>query len=249
RSPHTRLRPGGGPPAPRSPARLGPDPVPGGVDDRWRKVDAPAYLKQVQAFARDTGFAAFFAGEERRLAAVETRVGAALRAAGVDGWFDATFGPSPGVSFFVCPGMLVGPWSYSATVELGRRREEIYQVVALEALDAQALPTPTSMTIDLVVHERAHAYVNPVVEAHADLAAAAAPAFAAARAAMARQSYPTAKVMVQESIVRALRVLYARERRGDKEGAAALRDEEGRGFVWTGALADLLARLRGKGRL
>src|SRR5262249_60651482 len=106
--------------AARSAARLALDPVRAGVDDRWRKVDVPAYLKQVQAFARDTGFAAFFAGEERRLAAVETRVGAALRAAGVDGWFDATFGPRPGVSFFVCPGMLVGPWSYSATAELRR---------------------------------------------------------------------------------------------------------------------------------
>lgn len=231
-------------------ARVRLDPLPGDVDERWRAVDIPAYLEQMRGFARDTGFAAFFAGHRAYFAGVEARFAGALGAAQVDAWFDGAFGPRPGASFFVCPGLLVGPWSYSATAKLGRGREEVFQIVALEALDAEFLPVPTAMTIDLVVHERAHAYVNPVVDEHAaELAAAAAPTFAAARAQMERQSYMTPKVMVQESIVRALRVLYARERRGADEGVAALRDEQARGFAWTGALADRLARLRGKGRL
>jgi hypothetical protein len=231
-------------------ARVSLDPWPEGVDARWRKVALPAYLEQVRAFARDSGWSAFFAGQKRAFAAVEGRFAAALKSAGIDAWFDGTFGPRRGASFFVCPGMLTGPWSYSATTRLGGDREEVYQIVALEKLDAESLPVPTAETIDLVVHERAHAYVNPVVQSRAsELSAAADPVFASAKAVMERQSYRTPTVMVQESIVRALRVLYVRDRRGAQGEKDAIRDEESRGFVWTAALAERLASLKGKGRL
>jgi hypothetical protein len=224
-------------------------PLPATVDDRWRGADLPAYLSLVADFARASGFDDFFAGQRPYLGRVEARVAAAVAAAKVDAWFDAELGPRAGARFVLCPGMLVGPWSYSATVVLPRG-EEIFQVIALEGIDDNGLPVPTATTIDLVVHERAHAYVNPVVDARAaEAATAAADAFAGARATMERQAYTTPKVMVQESVVRALRVMFVRDRRGDAEGAAALRDEERRGFAWTGPLAERLAGLRVKGRL
>ena len=64
-------------------------------------------------------------------------------------------------------GLLNGPHNYAASVRLADGSDEIYEFVCLDALDADELPKPGAETLQLLVHELAHSYVNPVVDAHA----------------------------------------------------------------------------------
>ncbi|MBE7452889.1 MAG: DUF4932 domain-containing protein [Kofleriaceae bacterium] len=104
----------------------------------------------------------------------------------------------------------------------------------------------------LLVHELLHSHVNPALDAdRARLEPVAAPLFARVEAAMARQHYRDVMIMVNESVVRALVVLYARDR-----GAADVADRQlvvelRSSFLWTRELVAALdgARQARGGRL
>ncbi|HUJ56902.1 MAG TPA: DUF4932 domain-containing protein [Kofleriaceae bacterium] len=215
-----------------------------GLDARWKGVDLDAYAAQLRAFAADCKFDAFFAAHAAYYAAVENRMRGALDAENPAGWFDTFFGASPGARFVVVPGLLEGPSNYGVHTALPGPTE-MYQVIGLYDPDAQALPVMNEQLIEVLVHEMAHSFVNPVLGRHRDtLVPAADPLFAVVAPAMQRQAYADTATMVNESAVRAVTVLYVRDRKGKDAADLAVADEIGRSFVWTPALTDLLASYR-----
>lgn len=220
-------------------------PWPPGLDERWQKVDLDAYLDQVRRFASDTGSAAFFAGQEEYFARVEGRFRTLLAEGDPVAWFDQLFGARASARFQLVPGLLTGGANYGPHIERADRRLELYSIVSLEDVDGGGLPRPSRFTVELIVHEMAHSYVNPLVDRHAAaLEPAMARIFALVAEDMRKQAYGSWRIMGYESLVRAVTQLYVRRRYGDEAADRLAREDESVSFYWTAELAGELARPR-----
>jgi hypothetical protein len=198
----------------------------------------------VRSFASESRFSEFFASQRDYITRVERRLEQALLPQGIEAWFGEFLGRYPGTRFTVVPGLLTGPWSYEASMHDAVGRERVYQVVELEGVDQNGLPVPTVLTTDLIVHELAHSYVNPIVEHHADAFQVAEALYRQVQTVMEKQRYISWKIMVQESLVRAITILYIRDRQGVVAASEAIYKELQQGFSWITELAKQLAEMR-----
>ncbi|HSD91072.1 MAG TPA: DUF4932 domain-containing protein [Kofleriaceae bacterium] len=210
-------------------------------DARFTGVDLATFVDQVGDFATQSKFDAFVAAHHAYYTRVEDRLRTAIAKEDPARWFDAFFGQRASAHFTVVPGMLTGNWNYGP-----HSADDLYQIIGVARPDFDELPAVDDATIELLVHEMAHSYVNPVLAAHhAELEPGASHAFVQVGDAMKKQAYTTWEIFLNESVVRAVVVLYTRERRGAAAADAAIAREEARSFVWTRQLADLLATKRG----
>jgi Domain of unknown function (DUF4932) len=215
-------------------APLGPlAPLPEGLDRRWEGVDLASVLDEVRAFASTTRFDDFMASQHEYVAAVEDAFHSFVASRPVLDWFDGVFGSRVSAGYHVVPGLLTGLLSYG--VHAGA--DEIYAIMSLEAPDQAGIPTLGLLTEEYLVHELAHSYVNPVVREHVKQFEGPSPALDAAAPAMQQQHYPTREIVVQESIVRALTVLYLRDTVGIEAATSSLENQNRLGFIWTRDLA------------
>ena len=206
---------------------------------RWKPVDIEKYVAQLAAFAAATKFDAFFDAHRPYIASVEDRFRTALDRENPAGWFDDFFGAA-GARFVVVPGLLEGPSNYGT--HYGTTK---YQIIGVENLDATGLPIIDEELIELVIHEMAHSFVNPIFDRHlAELLPSVTSIFALVKEPMSHQAYPTPQTMVDEAGVRAITVLYVRDRKSAAAAATATRGEVRRSFLWTAELADSFARFR-----
>lgn len=204
------------------------------------RLDAPpaelaTYAAAVKQFAIDAKVEDFLAAHQRYIAKVEHAFTAQLETANPVPFFKDLFGDT-GTHFTVVPALLQGPQNFGI-----HRDHDAYQLIGLGTVDAEGLPT--AIDGDLIVHEMAHSFVNPAIDRHAaELDAAAASLFAQVEPAMAAQHYTTPRIMLYESVVRAVTSLYVRTHRGDRAAAEAIVQEVRRGFVWTAALEAVIAK-------
>lgn len=206
-------------------------------DARWATVDIEAYLVKIRDFVKVSGFDAFLAKHAAYLRKVEDRLRAALVEERPSTWFDGFFGARPGARFVLVPALLVGTHNFGPHNET-----ELYQIIGVVRVDFDELPTLDPLTLELVVHEMAHAYVNPYFAKHrAELEPHGTRLFAQVAEAMRKQAYPTWEIVMNEQGVRAVTALYLRERRGAAAGDAAIEGELRRSFLWTKPLVDALA--------
>jgi hypothetical protein len=220
-------------------------PPPPGFDRRWSKVAIGDYLAEVRRFAADSRAADFFAAQEPYYRRVEARFRQLLAREQPVAWFDDFFGARAGAHYWLVPGLLTGPANYGAEVERTGGASELYSIVSLEDPDADGLPRPTRFTTELVVHEMAHSYVNPLIDRHARaLEPAMRRIFPLVAGAMDKQAYGRWQIMAYESLVRAVTQRYVRQRHGDAAADRLAREDESASFYWTADLADQLgARL------
>ena len=220
-------------------------PLPPGLDVRWRGVAVADYLDKVRDFATRSDFAGFFATQRPYLTRVEARMSAALAGHDSASWLERWFGAAPFGSFVIIPGLITGSWNYGASTTTPGAGHTAFQVVQLERPDAEGLPQPSDDALALLAHEMSHSFVNPIIESHAaELEPAATPLFTAVQAAMTRSTYPSWLLMVQESCVRAVTLLYARAELGPAAARATLARDRDAGFTWIEALADVMAAQR-----
>ena len=220
------------------------EPLPPGLDVRWRGVPLADYLDKVRDFATRSDFAGFFATQRPYLTRVEARVAAALAGHDSASWLERWFGAAPFGSFVIIPGLITGSWNYGASTTTPGGHTA-FQIVQLERPDAEGLPQPSDDTLALLAHEMSHSFVNPIIESHAaELEPAATPLFTAVQAAMTRSTYPSWLLMVQESCVRAVTLLYARAELGPAAARATLARDHEAGFTWIEPLADVMAAQR-----
>ena len=218
------------------------EPLPPGLDVRWRGVAVAAYLDKVRDFATRSDFAGFFATQRPYLTRVEARLAAALAGHDSASWLERWFGAAPFGSFVIIPGLITGSWNYGASTTTPSAGHTAFQIVQLERPDAEGLPQPSDDTLALLAHEMSHSFVNPIIEGHAaELEPAATPLFTAVQAAMTRSTYPSWLLMVQESCVRAVTLLYARAELGPAAARATLARDREAGFTWIEPLAEVMA--------
>jgi len=211
------------------------------LDARWQKVALDDYLAELHRFAADSGADRFFAAQAPYYRRVEARFRRLLAREKPVAWFDRFFGARAGARYLLVPGLLTGPANYGPHVEGADGSVQLYSIVSLEDIDSDGLPRPGRFTAELVVHEMAHGYVNPIVDRHA---AALGPSFARifplVERDMRAQAYGSWTVVAYESLVRAVTLRYVRERHGDAAADRLAREDENRAFYWTADLADQL---------
>ncbi len=215
------------------------------LDKRWQGVDIAGYVAALQAFAAASKLDDFFAAHRDYFTAVEGRLQSRLDAEDPVSWFDAFFGPS-GARFVVVPGLLEGGENYGVHTNVAST-PEMYQVIGLSNPDEHGLPSVDEETIRLLVHEMAHSFVNPIFDRHPELLPAGEAIYALVAQPMKEQAYGNAKIMLDEAGVRAVVVLYVRDRKGAQAAADATFAEVARSFIWTGELADVFAAYRKSG--
>ena len=155
-------------------------------------------------------------------------------------WFDAHPGSRDNTDYHVVPGLLTGLMNFG--VHAGHDTTT-YAVVWLEAPDDDGRPRLGLGTEELLVHELAHSYVNPLVRAHLAEFAESSPLLEAAAPVMAQQHYPTVEFVIDESVVRALTILYLRDEVGSAAADTYLATQLQLGFSWM--LAELVEALDG----
>lgn len=206
------------------------------LDARWANVDIASYLALVRDFVAATKFDAFLAAHASYYARVEERLRTAIAKEDPTSWFDRFFGARPGAKFIVVPGMLTGTRNFGP-----HNDTEMFQILGISHVDFDELPFIDEPLIELLVHETAHSYINPLfAKHHAELAPHGRRLLARVAEPMRKQAYPTWEIMMNEQGVRAVTALYLRERKGAASADAAIAREEARSFLWTRPLADLL---------
>ena len=217
------------------------DPLPARVDERWTPADARAFLADLRAFIRDTGFVSFFKTHEPLYQSSVDRLNAVFREGRVVEWFDGFFGSRPGADFIIALGMLNGGASYGASARLKDGAEEIYSILGVWTMDEKGLPKFDKGILSTIAHEFCHSYTNPLVDKHkAELESAGEKIFPHVAEDMKRQAYGGWLTMMYESLVRACCVRYALAINGPEAAAQEVRYNRDRRFLWTGELAELL---------
>jgi hypothetical protein len=159
-------------------------------------------------------------------------------------WFETLFGPRD-ATFLVAPGLLTGDHAYGAFSVDAAGHEQIVQVLYLPPGRDDGLPHPDRATIYTLIHEFGHSYVNPALEAHPDLVIpAVTPLFEKYQAVMANQKYTDARTVANESVVRALVVLYARDRGAKGSEPRRVAAELRSAFFWTPQVAAAIDAIR-----
>jgi hypothetical protein len=217
------------------------DPLPAALDDRWRTDEARAFLTAVRSFAQEARFDEFFAAHEELYALACRRMQELLDGKGRIAWFDEFFGERPTAKFQLALGVLNGGASYGPRVVHSDGREDLHAIIGVWLVEND-LPVFDLSVLSTVIHEFCHSYCNHLVEAHLDaLRPAAEKLWPAVASRMERQAYGSWESMMTESLVRASVTRYVSATRGAEAGAAEVAAEEGRGFLWTGALGEVLA--------
>ncbi|HUQ05321.1 MAG TPA: DUF4932 domain-containing protein [Kofleriaceae bacterium] len=220
-------------------------PLPG-LDPRWNSVDLDAFLFELQDFATVSGYGAFFAAQAPYFAKVEARVRGALDGYRIVDWFEAMFG-ARAATFHVAPGLLTGNHAYGQFAVDTAGNEHIFQVLYLPPGRADGLPHPDRATIYTLIHEFAHSYVNPALDARQDVyVGALQPLFDRYKVVMEKQKYGAINTVANESVVRALVVLYARDRGARGAEARRVAGELRAAFFWTPQVVDAVDAARAK---
>jgi hypothetical protein len=221
------------------------EPWPAGLDSRWMTANLPVFLEKLRAFARESRSSEFFASRRSFFEKLEATYREAAEKEDAIAWFDGLFGARPGARFTLVPAPLAGPNNYGVRAVLADGSESLYQILGITAYEPSGAPRPGSGFVPLFVHEIAHSYCNPLIDAHyGALLAAGEKLFGQTEEAMKKQAYGKGRTVLCESFVRACVVLHALERGGEGAAVKALADEESRSFLWTADLVETLRKFR-----
>lgn len=215
---------------------------PARLDGRWTPESAREFTVLLRGFAEESDFAAWFREHEEFHAAVEDRLRSFLEPRLHAEWFPRFFGGAPKGSCVIIPSLLQGGHNYGCSVRLGDGTEQLTPCIGLWEWDDEGLPVFDDVALGVVAHELAHAWVNPIVDAHADrLDPPGERIFPAVRGGLRNRAYSTWRIVTYESIVRATVVRWRLAHEGVGAARAQAVDDDARGFPWVARLVERLA--------
>ncbi|UCG48002.1 MAG: DUF4932 domain-containing protein [Phycisphaerales bacterium] len=220
------------------------EPRPPGLDRRWRPQDAREFLEKARDFVKDANFAGFVKTHKGMYDRSAAGLRDLIEREGRLDWFGDFFGARPKTTFHIAIGVVNGPGNYGPHIKLPDTTE-FYCILGASKAGTFGMGEPVfdKSMLPTVVHEFCHSYTNPLVDAHAsELQQSADRLFEHVGRRMKRMAYSNARTMMREAMVRACVVRYMHATKGVDAGAEQTEREIKRGFLWTGELADLLAR-------
>jgi len=217
------------------------DSQPEALDKRWTIPLAREFLRAARRFVEDSNFGEFIQAHARLYDLATRRMQGVMEEHGVADWFDEFYGARPGAKLEIILGMLNGPGSYGARIELSEKEEILYSILGVWGGDEQGNPHFSRQVIPTVVHEFCHSYCNPLVDRHApELQTSGMEIFRRVKAAMSRMAYGNWQTMIRESLVRASVIRFLHAKFGEEAAEKGIQSENKRQFFWIGGLSDLL---------
>jgi hypothetical protein len=196
------------------------------IDPRFTGVDIAPFAEKLRDFAKVAPFAKFYEMAAKVYDPAVAKLRETIGGEDIIGFFDGFFGKRPNGKYTAGPAMLAGSHNFGV-----RHGEHFYQLLGDNA------------TLDVIVHEMAHSYINPLFGRHAKaLEPAGTALFPLFADAMQRQSYANWQTMFNESGVRALVVTFMRDRKGDRAAAAQARNEMRSSFLWINELVEVFRK-------
>ena len=222
--------------------RVALEPLPASLDRRWDAASLRAFLAAAARFDSATGATAFFAARDSLHRSMETQLADGLRGRVNIAWFARQFGLPARSRFVVVPGLQHGPHNYGIYLALPDGSVEYFQVIGTPTPDDQGrVRYPMDAVQGLLVHEMAHPFVNPWVDAHADrLRPGGSALFQAQRERMEANAYGQWEFTAYETLVRAHVLRYFLDHGDTALYRRSLRTDRAQGFLWTDELADAL---------
>jgi hypothetical protein len=206
-----------------------------GATDEERRAALEEWMEEVRDFAHRSGFEAFLGRHAEEREAPVAAVRGALAGRAVVPLVEA-YCRGPGFDRYrILPSAFARPeLGYGPSLEAGRESEAYYLGGRMQTESAERI-------LHLVVHELAHSFVNPAVEAHAGLVARRRGLFDEVAPAMRSAHYETWPVALAEQLVEAVTARLLRRELGPwvSEGVLVLADEK-RGYSHVTPLARAL---------
>jgi hypothetical protein len=210
------------------------------LEKRWKATDARRFLAALRQFVVHAKFREFVEAHRELYETTGASLRRLVESKSDMAWFDKFFGAKPGARFIVVPGLVNGGGNYGPSLRAEDGREEMYAIMGVWQLDADKRPMFDARNLPTLVHEFAHSYVNPLVDRFAALDKAGDTVYRPVRSQMESQAYGNGHTLVCESLVRASTARYTLAHDGQAAARQAVGSEEGRSFLWTGELFDLL---------
>ena len=219
--------------------RVALDPRPPGLDERWRPEETSPFLDAARDFVSETSFADFTTSHQALYQGAVRRMQEALAQWGHFDWFDDFYGDVASGRFHVIVGMLTGQNSYGVSYQAADV-SEVYAVQAVYGASDDGLPVVDHDTVGCIVHELSHAYVTPMIHAHADeFRDAGERLFPPGD--MGDKGYGSWQEMTHETLVRACEMRYYTRYLGDDATSRKIAWNTRTGFRLVGPLSELLA--------
>ena len=209
------------------------------TDPRWGAENATEFSRNLASFYKDSDFHAFFKAHQALYQLAEQRFVSITDSVNM-GWFSSFFSNDSSEQFHFILGLNNGG-NYGPKVVLPGGKTVLYAIIGAGTPDANGDPVFNKGYLSLVIHEFSHSYINPLVERHLDQLNKLQQVYVLVEDQMKRQAYDNAQIMADESLVRACVIRYAIDS-GEPRASTdrMIRDEEARGFFWTGDLVSIL---------
>lgn len=212
-------------------------------DDRWTEEILTQFLPQLRDFYRDSKFEQFYSSSAPLYQAASARFSALLEKNNIN-WFVQFYGGRPGMALHI----LLVPYNGPNNFEFRMMREDkslhIYSLVGNSTCDTGGTPIYPNDNdlLNGVLRNVNNSYIVPLVDDDWNkLQPASERLFKSEAVSFQMQGIADSKIMIQESLARAVSILADRQSGGSpKESRHRIFQQQGNGFVWMDKLVDLL---------
>jgi hypothetical protein len=212
-------------------------------DVRWDQASVDKFLKLAHDFAQESHFMDFFNNHRHFYEFTENKLNKLMKENDVWEWLQSFFDPTSNTQFFVLIGMQNGANNYSCQVILSNGKHEVYSIPGVWMKSAQNKPAFNQYTINRIVHEFSHSFINPLVLNSADeLENAGKTIYAYVEDDMEREKYRFWTTMIYESIVRACEIRFNNLHADSAMMNQLIEGEIRYGFLWMRKLVCLLEK-------
>ncbi len=211
-----------------------------GLDGRWPRERIPEFLTKLSDFAVQSKFKEFYQSNRGEYEKYEELLKNRAAELGITEWAEKTFKPAELPPFKVIPFMTAGG-NYGPEINYGPGKYCFYAIVSMQSQPAKGIDY-------ILVHDFLHSLVNPLVDRYfSRLKPFGNAIFPYVEEQMRRMTYNSPHTMICESFVRAGTAVYYYDKAGEMTKNGMVKQEEIRGFLWTGDLVQSILDARSKG--
>jgi len=211
-----------------------------GIDKRWNQESIDIFIAHLNSFYKATNFIEFYNSHKDLYVVSEKRFTEILKDINYS-WFKSFYGTVPNADFHLMLGMLNGSDNYGETSYFKGNKEEINAIIGVDEVDSIGNPifSGKERNIQIVIHEFSHSFCNRLIDTYYEEMKTKAEEFF--EVSKGRMSYPGARSMSYEILVRACVIKYF-DANSEKENVQdLLNNEKAKGFVWIQELYDALS--------
>jgi len=212
-------------------------------DMRWDAKSIDKFLKHAYDFAHESNFMNFFNNHKTFYEFTENRLLKIMKKYQVREWLQSFYGNNSNSYLIVAIAMQNGGTNYGCQVFLTDGRHEVYAIPGVWMKDENGKPAFNQYTINRIVHEFSHSFVNPLVINSADkLETAGKIIYSHVEDDMERENYRYWKTMIYESVVRACEIRFNAVQADSAMTDQLIEEEVRYGFIWMKKLEGLLQK-------